>query len=67
MITAKDIVQSRAWSDMVMTYELHLHTQFTLADPMDTQELQYLRLRWDALRAVVSALEQQANEDPNGR
>ena len=67
MITAKDIVQSRAWSDMVMALEANLHDQFTLTEPGAVQALQILRLRWDALRFVTAALEQQATEDPNGR
>ena len=67
MITAKDIVQSRAWSDMVMALEANLHDQFTLTEPGAVQALQILRLRWDALRFVTAALETQAIEDLNGR
>ena len=65
MITASDIVQSRAWADMVMALEANLHDQFTLTEPGAVQTLQLLRLRWDALRLVTAALEQQATGEPN--
>lgn len=65
MITARDIIQSRAWADMVMALEANLHDQFTLTEPGSVQALQILRLRWDALRYVTAALEQQATESPN--
>jgi hypothetical protein len=53
---------------MVMALEANLHDQFTLTEPGSVQALQILRLRWDALRYVTAALEQQATESPsNGR
>ena len=67
MITARDIVESRAWADMVMALEANLHDQFTLTEPGAVQALQILRLRWDALRFVTAALEKQATEAPNAR
>gem|GEM_PF-5400694 len=65
MITSKDIIQSKVWADMVMALEANLHDQFTLTEPGSVQALQILRLRWDALRFVIAALEHQANEDSN--
>jgi hypothetical protein len=50
---------------MVMALEANLHDQFTLTEPGAVQALQILRLRWDALRFVVAALEQRATEGPD--
>jgi hypothetical protein len=67
MITAKDIVQSRAWSDMIQALEANLHDQFRLVEPTNVQNLILLRLRWDALHSVRAAFELQANEVTDGR
>jgi hypothetical protein len=63
--TARDIVHSRAWADMVTALEAHLHAQFTLASARDLMDLQLARLRWDSLRSVIAALEHQATEESN--
>ena len=60
MITAVDILESRAWDAMMAQAETNIFEQFKLCNPAKLDQLMSLRLQLDALHAMNTILRIQA-------
>lgn len=60
----QQIVDSPAWAEMSENLTVSLLDQFTLAPASDPQALQLIRLRFDALRAILAEMVTMARAEP---